>query len=67
MRRFVEDCVAYLTGLVSSAEVLLVVRQQRDKMLARVAIGALQACFFPDAQRPLIASSDHWTKNMGTD
>lgn len=34
--------MAYLTGLVSSAEVLPVVRQQRDKMLTRVAIGALQ-------------------------
>lgn len=34
--------MAYLTGLVSSAEVLPVVRQQRDKMLSRVAIGALQ-------------------------
>lgn len=34
--------MAFLTGLVSSAEVLPVVRQQRDKMLSRVAIGALQ-------------------------
>lgn len=42
MRRFVDDCVAYLAGLVSTAEVLPVVRAQRDRMLTRVAIGALQ-------------------------
>ena len=40
--RFVDDCIAYLAGLVSTAEVLPVVRQQRDKMLTRVVIGALQ-------------------------
>lgn len=40
--RFVDDCVAYLAGLVSTAEVLPVVRQQRDRMLTRVVIGALQ-------------------------
>jgi hypothetical protein len=34
--------VAYLAGLVSPAEVLPVVRAQRDRMLTRVAIGALQ-------------------------
>ena len=37
-----DDCIAYLAGLVSTAEVLPVVRQQRDKMLTRVVIGALQ-------------------------
>lgn len=42
LRRFVDDCVAYLAGLVSTAEVLPVVRAQRDRMLTRVAIGALQ-------------------------
>ena len=42
LRRFVDDCIAYLAGLVSTAEVLPVVRQQRDKMLTRVVIGALQ-------------------------
>ncbi len=42
MCRFVDDCIAYLAGLVSMAEVLPVVRQQRDKMLTRVVIGALQ-------------------------
>ena len=37
-----DDCASYLAGLVSTAEVLPVVRQQRDKMLTRVVIGALQ-------------------------
>ncbi len=41
-RRFVEDCVAYLAGLVSPAEVLPVARQQRDRMLSRVVADALQ-------------------------
>ena len=53
MCRSVEDCVAYLTGLVSSAEVLPVVRQQRDKMLARVAIGALQVRSLPLVHGPV--------------
>ncbi|BDA50846.1 Exocyst complex component 6B [Coccomyxa sp. Obi] len=63
-RSFVEDCVAYLTGLVSSAEVLPVVRQQRDKMLSRVAIGALQASLdalsMRDLGRAMQAVTDAW-------
>ncbi len=62
--RFVENCAAYLMGLVSSAEVLPVVRQQRDKMLTRVAIGALQrsldALSMRDLGRAMQAVTDAW-------
>jgi hypothetical protein len=60
----VQDCIAYLSGLVSSAEVLPVVRQQRDKMLTRVAIGALQrsleALGMRDLGRAMQAVTDAW-------
>jgi hypothetical protein len=42
MCRFVEDACAYLTGLVSPAEVLPLARAARDRMLARVVLDGLQ-------------------------
>ena len=65
MCRFVDDCASYLAGLVSTAEVLPVVRQQRDKMLTRVVIGALQqsldALGVKDFSKAMqVSAAGHW-------
>ncbi|KAL3133292.1 hypothetical protein ABBQ38_007172 [Trebouxia sp. C0009 RCD-2024] len=48
--RFVESSVGFLSGLVSTAEMVLLARQHRDKMLTKVVVGALQQAV--EAQTP---------------